>query len=248
MEKKPHLSLIIPACGDEAGRLPLTLIDADRYLQNSDFTYEIVVVRNHLVNEVATILDKLAKFISNVKIISVEGGGRGSAVRSGMLTASGKYRAFVEADNSISVDQIIDALPYFKNGYDVIVGSRNMKGGRRGQPWYKVAIAELLSLFVQALLLPGIWDAHCPLKIFRDDVAEKIFSLSKVKYAGFDVEVLSIAKKMGYKIKQVPVVSEPDYIYYTKPVSSRSMMLDALKTRFWLWRDRYQFYMDAPPK
>ncbi|MCL4404989.1 MAG: glycosyltransferase [Patescibacteria group bacterium] len=248
MDKKPHLSLIIAACDGEADRLPLTLVDADRHLRNSELTYEIIVVRSDLVNGAVEQLDRFAKLLGDVKIIAAEGKGRGTAVKTGMLAARGKYRAFIEADNPISIDQIVDALPYFKNGYDVVVGSRSMKGGRHGQVWYRIVAGELMNLLMQVLLLPGIWDAHCPLKVFRDDVAERVFGLSKINRSGFDVEVLALSKKLGYKAKQIPVVSAFDYSYRVKPVSSRSMVWDALQTRFWLWADKYKFYVDAPPK
>ena len=190
-------------------------------------------------------VEKFSKLINNLKLISVKEQGKGLAVKGGMLAAQGKYRAFMDADDSISSDQIIDVLPYFKNGYDVVIGSRNIKGGKRDQPWYRIVSSGFGNLIIQALLLPGIWDTQCPMKIFSAEAAEKVFGLSRIKHFGFDVEVLSLAKEFGYKIKEVPAVFKNNPNSKVKASSYLEVLWEVLKIRFWLWT---KAYIDAPPK
>jgi dolichyl-phosphate beta-glucosyltransferase len=247
MDNKIYLSLIIPAY-NEAKRLPITLIDADRHLHNVDFSYEIIVADNNSTDGTREVAERFSKLIKNLKVMSVEERGKGLVVKAGMLNAKGQYRAFIDADSSISVDQIIDALPYFKNGYEMVIGSRNIKGGKRDQPWYRIIASGFGNLIIQTFLLPGFWDTQCPLKIFQADVAERIFKISKIRNFGLDVEILSLAKKMGYKVKQVPAVSKDGPNSKIKASSYMDVMLDVLKIRFWLWTNNYDFYIDAPPK
>jgi dolichyl-phosphate beta-glucosyltransferase len=247
MDKKIHLSLIIPAY-NEAKRLPITLIDADRHLNNVDFSYEIIVVDNGSTDGTREVAEKFSKLIKNLRVISIDESGKGLAIKAGMLNAQGQYRAFIDADNSVSVDQIIDALPYFKNGYEVVVGSRNMKGGKHDQKWYRMVAGIFGNLMIQAFLLPGFWDTQCPLKILRADVAESVFKISKVRHFGFDVEILSLAEKMGYRIKQVPAVFKNEPSSKVRTGSYPDVLWDILKVRFWLWTNNYNFYIDAPPK
>jgi dolichyl-phosphate beta-glucosyltransferase len=247
MDSKIHLSLIIPAY-NEAKRLPITLIDADRHLQSVDFSYEIIVVDNGSTDGTREVVERFEKLIRNLRVISEENGGKGLAVKTGMLSAKGLYRAFIDADNSVSVDQVIDALPYFKNGYEVVIGSRSIRGGKKDQPWYRIIAGSFGNLIIQALLLPGFWDTQCPMKIFRADVAERVFKISRIRHFGFDVEVISLAKKMGYKIKEVPAVFKNDINSKVKAGSYLQVLWDVLKIRFWLWTNGYNFYIDAPPK
>lgn len=247
METKIHLSLIIPAY-NEAKRLPITLIDADRHLSNVDFSYEIIVVDNGSTDNTKEVTDKFCKLIKNLRVLSIEESGKGLAVKAGMLDAKGQYRAFIDADGSVSVDQVLDALLYFKNGYQVVIGSRNIKGGKHDQPWYRMVPGRLGNLLIQAFLLPGIWDTQCPMKIFREDAAERIFKTSKVRHFGFDIEILSLAQKMGYKIKEVPAEFRKEENSKVKVRSYFEVLWDVFKIRFWLWTKGYNFYIDAPPK
>ena len=111
--KKPHLSVIIPAY-NEAKRLPLTLIDVDKHFKKVDFDYEIVVVDNNSKDATREVAERFTHLIKNLKVIECTIQGKGAAVKAGMLAAKGDYRLFMDADNSVSVDQGIGALKYFK--------------------------------------------------------------------------------------------------------------------------------------
>jgi dolichyl-phosphate beta-glucosyltransferase len=165
---KPFLSVIIPAY-NEAKRLPLTLIDVDKHLQEQEYSYEILVVNDGSTDETAEIVNRFVPLIQNLKLIdNAENKGKGAVVRQGMLLAKGTWRVFMDADNSTSVVEFNKMIPYFKNGYEVVIGSRHVKGSKMSppQPFYKRILGNAGNLMIQALLLPGIWDTQCGFKCF----------------------------------------------------------------------------------
>ncbi len=235
---KPYLSVIIPAY-NEAKRLPPTLVDISKHLEKIEFEYEIIVVDNNSTDATSEVVERFSHLIKNLKLVKLEMKGKGLAVKEGMLKAEGEYRAFTDADNSISFDQIINALKHFRDGVDVVIGSRDVKGAREEQPWYRQLAGNIGNLIIQALLLPGLWDTQCPLKIFKAEVAEKVFSVAKIKHWGFDVEILSLAKKMGYKIKEIPAVFISAPGSGVKPITYIYVLLEVFKIKWWLITNKY---------
>ncbi len=236
---KPYLSLIIPAY-NEAKRLPPTLVDINKYLEKINFEYEIIVVDNNSKDATSEVVERLSHIIKNLELVKLEAKGKGLAVKEGMLKATGEYRAFTDADNSISFDQIINALKHFSGDVDVVIGSRDVKGAHENQVWYRRLAGNIGNLIIQTLLLPGLWDTQCPLKIFKAEVAEKVFSVSKIKHWGFDVEILSLAKKMGYKIKEIPAVFISAPGSGIKPITYIYVLLEVLKIKWWMITNKYK--------
>ena len=244
--KSPYLSVIIPAY-NEAQRIPATLVDVDRYLSGQKFSYEIIVVDGASSDNTPDIVEKMAKQIKNLKVVrNHENHGKGGAVRQGMLLAQGEIRLFTDADNSTTLDQFAAMMPFFegKHGekYDVVIGSRTIKGARLDppQPFYKKLLGKMGNLAIQALNLPGIWDTQCGFKAFTREAAERVFSLSKIEGWGFDIEVLALARTMGFRIKEVPV-------HWVNDPNSHVTLGGYLKTfvenatiRWWLITDAYR--------
>lgn len=207
---KPYLSVIIPVY-NEYKTLPLTLADVDKRLKNMDLPgdWEILVVDDGSTDASEDVVRRFSRIVGNLRLIdNKENRGKGRSIRQGMLEAKGEIRLFMDADNATTVDQFAGMIPFFKKGYDVVIGSRDVKGAKiaRPQPWYKTLAGDVGNLIIQALLLPGLWDTQCGFKAFTGKAAEKIFSLVEVDRWAFDVEALALAKKMGYKIKEIPVV------------------------------------------
>ncbi|OGZ03453.1 MAG: hypothetical protein A2390_00800 [Candidatus Liptonbacteria bacterium RIFOXYB1_FULL_36_10] len=206
--KNVYLSIIIPAY-NEAKRLPLTLIDIDKKVREMDLeSYEILVVDDGSKDETVEVTKRFLPIISNLKILESEKNhGKGAVVRKGMLEAHGAIRIFMDADNSTTIDQFLTMRPYFEEGAQVVIGSRDVKGAKLDppQPFYKRILGNMGNLFIQALVLPGIWDTQCGFKAFTAKAAEEIFSQTKVDRWAFDIEALVLAKKMGYEIKEIPV-------------------------------------------
>ncbi len=246
----PYLSVIIPAY-NEAKRLPLTLIDVDKYLSQTKFPYEIIVVDDGSKDDTATVVGKFIGLVKHLRLISNEvNKGKGGVVRQGMLEAKGAYRLFTDADNSTSVDQFQKMIPHFEEGYDIVIGSRAIRGAKLdpAEPWYRQLPGKLGNLVIQILLLPGLWDTQCGFKAFSAEAAERIFSLSKIKGWAFDVEVLSLAKYLGYRIKEVPVHWVNDARSNVKASSYVFFLIETFKIRWWLWRGVYGSVRAAPER
>ncbi len=237
---KPYLSVVIPAY-NEAKRLPLTLIDIDRHLSKAEFSYEIIVVDNNSTDATSEVARRFSHLINNLRLVEEKTPGKGVAVKKGMLEARGEIRIFTDADNSTSIDQFNKMIPYFKQNYGVVIGSRDIKGSQLvpPQPWYKRLAGNIGNLFIQTLVLPGIWDTQCGFKAFTEEAAEKIFPLIKITRWGFDVEILSLAKKMGYRIKEIPVVWVNDPFSGVKLTSYIQVLWEVVKIRYWLTPNKY---------
>jgi len=239
---KPFLSVIIPAY-NEAKRLSLTLIDIDRHLSKAEYSYEIIVDNDGSTDATADVVKRFSHLIKNLRLIeNKENYGKGFVVRQGMLQAKGNWRLFTDADNSTSIDQFEKMLPFFKEGYEVVIGSRAVKGAILDppQPWYKRILGRFSNWLIQILLLPGIKDSQCGFKCFSEEAAEKIFSLAKIDRWGFDMEILALAKKLGYKIKEIPVIWKNDLRSAVKFGDYFSTFKDLLKITCWLKRNKYQ--------
>jgi len=206
-EKNPYLSVIIPAY-NEAERIPSTLLDIDHKLHDAPFEYEIIVVNDGSKDNTAGVVRKLANTVKN--LILIDNGtnkGKGGVVTQGMLSARGQIRLFMDADNSTSVDQFMNMKPLFDEGAQVVIGSRAAKGSRLQppEPLYRQILGKLGNILIQLTNVPGIWDTQCGFKAFTANAAQEIFSRVRTKGWGFDIEILAIARALGYKIKQIPV-------------------------------------------
>ncbi|MEX2054444.1 MAG: dolichyl-phosphate beta-glucosyltransferase [Candidatus Colwellbacteria bacterium] len=239
--RKPLLSVIVPAY-NEANRLPLTLVDIDRHLSTRKYTYEILVVDDGSRDDTAGVAKKFIKLIPNLRVTGYEHNqGKGEAVRVGMLEARGKYRLFTDSDNSTSIDHFDKMLPLLREGYDIVICSRDVEGSKMHPPqsFLKRTLGNLGNLYVQLLLLPGIKDTQCGFKAFTEESAEKIFALQKIKRWGFDIEALALGKRMGYKIKEIPAYWINDADSRVKSIAYFQVLWEAFKVRWWLWRNKY---------
>lgn len=215
MQNKIYISIIIPAYNEER-RLSKTLEKVDEYLKKQSFSYEIIVVSDGSKDKTSQVVKDLIPRIQNLRLIdNKENHGKGYVVRQGMLDAKGEYRLFTDADNSTSIDQIEKMLPEFEKGFKVVIGSRDIKGAVIATPqsWIRRRLGDIFNLIVQVISgLWGIWDTQCGFKGFTSRAVEDIFPKCKIDRWAFDVEILVISKKLGYKIKEIPVtwVNDPE--------------------------------------
>ena len=239
--KKPYLSVIIPA-HNEAKRLPITLIDIDKHLSKVDFDYEIIIAENNSNDATYEVAERFSHLIKNLKVIKCNAFGKGGAVKTGIMEANGEIRIFMDADNATTIDQFSKMIPYFREGYDIVIGSRDVEGAKLvpPQPWYKRLGGNIGNIIIQILLLPGIWDTQCGFKAFTEKSAKDIFPKIKTFRWGFDVEVLSLAKAMGYKMKEIPVVWANDPFSQVKASTYIQVLLEVFKIKWWLIRNSYK--------
>ena len=142
----------------------------------------------------------------SLRVIQDSGRGKGLAVRRGMLEAAGEFRIFCDVDFSMPVEEIVHFIPPALPDMDVAIASRELKGAvRYNEPALRHFIGRGFNALVRWMALPGLQDTQCGFKCFRAEVAEKVFPLQTIDGWTFDVEVLYIARRMGYKIVEVPI-------------------------------------------
>jgi glycosyltransferase involved in cell wall biosynthesis len=152
----------------------------------------------------------MSREIDHLKVIERSiNRGKGYTVKEGMRAARGQIRLFCDADNSTDIAHFDKMKPYFDEGFDVVIASRNAKDAPQAeqavpQAAYKRFIGQLGNRIVQKVAVPGIWDTQCGFKAFRAHAAERIFSQVTIERWGFDIEVLALARALNYKIGIVP--------------------------------------------
>ncbi len=209
------LSIVIPAY-NEAKRLPRTLERVHAYLQDAVKRWqvemddvEVIVVDDGSTDGTSELARTFSDKFPNFQVLRHSPNrGKGYAVKRGMLTARGRFRLFSDADLSTPIDEIDKMLPLLLSGeVDIVIASRGLPQSQLlvRQPWYREMLGRLFNLVVQALATPGIWDTQCGFKLFRGDVAERLFKLQTLDGFAFDVEVLYLARKFRYRIAEVPV-------------------------------------------
>jgi len=242
MNQKPYLSIIIPAYNEEK-RLPETLVKIDKYLRKQNYNYEIIVVNDGSTDKTAEVVKNLKFKIANLELVDNKmNHGKGYVVRQGMLEAKGEYRLFSDADNSTSIDQIEKMWPEFENRFDVVIGSRDVKGAILDppQPFFRRFLGNFFRLLTQIICgTREILDSQCGFKCFTKRAAEDIFPKCKIDRFAFDPEILVIAKKSGYNIKEIPVLWKNDLESKVKFKSVIKMLRDLIKIRIDLIKGIY---------
>jgi dolichyl-phosphate beta-glucosyltransferase len=238
-----YLSVIIPAYNEEK-RLRKTLGEIDNYLRRQSYDYEILVVNDGSKDKTAEVVRGQTSVIQNLRLIdNKENNGKGFVARQGLLKVKGEYRLFTDADNSTSIDQIEKMWPEFEKGFDIVIGSRDIKGAVLDppQPFLRnVILGEGFKLYRKFII--GLWkiqDTQCGFKAFSKKAAENIFPKCKINRFAFDPEILVVAKKMGYKIKEIPVYWKNDAESTVKASSMVKMAIDLLKIRLNLIKGIY---------
>ena len=200
-----YLSIIIPA-HNEAKRLPATLDSINDYMSGQTYKFEIIIVENGSEDNTAEVVEAYSVDNDHINLIKVAERGKGIAVRTGMLAANGEYRFMCDADLSMPIEQIERFLPPEASNYDIAMGSREVSGSIRfHEPAFTHVRGRIFSNLVKLMVLPGFEDTQCGFKCFHADAAIDLFTSQILDGMSFDVEVLYIARKRGYKIIEVPV-------------------------------------------
>jgi len=199
------LSIVIPAFNEES-RLPHTLPDVLNFVQQQEYPAEVLVVDDGSTDSTPDILRQFAAEHPCIRLIEPGHGGKGHAVKHGMLAARGEYIFFADADWAMPVTELPKFLPPRQNGYHVAIGSREGEGAvRYNEPGYRHLMGRVFNFLVKVLAVPGFEDTQCGFKCFHRSVVQDLFTNQTIDGFGFDVEVLYIARKRGYKIVEVPI-------------------------------------------
>jgi dolichyl-phosphate beta-glucosyltransferase len=204
-----ELSVIIPAYNEEK-RLPGTLSHAIAYLKAQPYRSEIIVVDDGSVDgtgRVALAQDAAPATLRLLRHPDGANHGKGASVKRGILEAEGNFRLFMDADNSTTLDQIENFWPLFASGCDIVIGSRALRESviDLRQSRRKEMAGRFGNWLVRMAALPGISDTQAGFKMFSAKVAERIFPRLTIDRWGYDIELLVIARALGYRICEAPI-------------------------------------------
>jgi dolichyl-phosphate beta-glucosyltransferase len=203
----PGLSLVVPAYNEEA-RLHETLPAMWEFLHSRFKTFELIIVDDGSSDGTARVVEEFATDRPGVVLISYRPNrGKGHAVRMGVLRAQGDLILFSDADLATPLEEFDHLLEPIQSGSSVAIASRGARGAQRviRQPWYRELAGRCFNLMVQCLAVPGIKDTQCGFKLFPRSVAHDVFARYEEDGFSFDIEVLHIARRLGYPIAEVPV-------------------------------------------
>jgi dolichyl-phosphate beta-glucosyltransferase len=214
--KEIFLSVVIP-CYDEMANLRKGVLDkVGHFLERQGYSFEVIIVDDGSTDGGVEFIQDFVKENEEFRLIQNSHTGKAGAVTAGVLAAKGKYVLFTDMDQATPIEEVKKLLPFFDEGYEVVIGSRNAT--RKGSPLSRLIISRsniILRKFLVGLM--EITDTQCGFKMFTNGAAQIVFrKLEKEHHgfkkitgsavkAGFDVELLLFAKNMGYKIKEVPV-------------------------------------------
>ena len=220
----PFLALVIPAYNEQR-RIAQTLEKVTSYLSMQNYSWEVIVVDDGSTDMTASVVSNFAKDDNRLSLLSIPHGGKGSAVRAGMLHTKGQYRFMCDADLSMPIEQLARFLPDKIGNYDLALGSREISGAERfKEPPYRHLMGRLFNAFVRIMAVPGFMDTQCGFKCFVGNVADNLFSLQRINGFAFDVEIMYLATRKRLKIKEVPIDWHYDKESKVRPVRDSLLM------------------------
>ena len=231
---------MIPAYNEEL-RISRTVRDVIDYLDLQPYGWEIIVADDGSTDATASLVREASGDDERVRVLSLPHGGKGWAVRNGMLAAGGKFRLLSDADLSVPIAQVERLLPPQNGGVDVSVGSREAPGAvRYGEPARRHLMGRLFNSLARALATPRITDTQCGFKCFKARAAEELFSRATMNGFSYDVEILHLAHRLGMTIAEIGV--DWHYREHSKVRPLRdafSMGLDLFRIK-WKHRDAFR--------
>lgn len=211
------ISVVIPVY-NESDNIVNNLQIVYDFLQNHFNSFEILVIDDGSKDETAILVERFGKNIEQIKLIRNTHKGKGYAVWVGINNAKGEYICMCDADLATPIEELLFFIDFLeKSDFSIAIASRALKEASRiGEPFYRNLMGRVFNLLVQIIALPGVKDSQCGFKVFKQDVAKDIFKLLRIYgsnskdisssfFGAFDVEVLYIAKKRGFKFKEIPV-------------------------------------------
>ena len=200
-------SIVIPAY-NESARIGRTLSEVIRSIEKNGWNAEVLVVNDGSTDDTTAIVQSFATAHPIIRLIKNEGNrGKGYSVRHGMLAAAGSIVMFTDADLSSPMDEAERLFAALREGADVAIGSRWLERKRQTihQPLYRQFFGRCFNAVTRMVMRLPFADTQCGFKAFTSSAAQTIFQLQRIERWGFDPEILFIALKRGYTVREVAV-------------------------------------------
>lgn len=234
---KPRLSIIIPNYNETANLQAGALDKVTRYLKNAPFTWEVIVSDDGSTDGSCRLVEKFCQKHSGFQLLKNPHGGKAQALWAGTQTARGEIVIFTDMDQSTPLKEVEKLLPWYQRGFDVVFGSRGK--ARKNFPWFRQITSWGFRQVRQLFLLKNVMDTQCGFKSFRTKVAQEIFPLLSVinrssqvsgwSVTAYDVEILFLARKRGYLLKEVEVLWQDEDVSTSKSKNFITESTDMLK-------------------
>jgi dolichyl-phosphate beta-glucosyltransferase len=245
------LSVVVPAYNEEP-RLPDSLRQIMAYLDTQPYRSELIVADDGSTDATAALAEQLSAGHPSLHLLRLDHRGKGFAVRAGALAARGEYVLLCDADLAVPIEDWERLRRVLENGFDVAIGSREGLGARRlGEPWYRHLMGRVFNMIVRAVAVGGIQDTQCGFKALRQSVAVDLFEQVRIYGAdaprvqgaavtAYDVELLFLARRRGYRIAEVPVPWRYGTETKVSPIrDSWRNLRDVLTVRWYALRGKY---------
>lgn len=246
------LSVIIPSYNEQRNVQAGVLEPVLTYLQHQSYTWELILSDDGSSDGTSAALQDFAQRDDRIRVLANAHAGKAPTVTAGMLAATGKWRLFTDFDQSTPISELEKLWPWTEKGYDVVIGSREIAGAKRDvEPWYRHLMGRGFNIVVQLLTISGISDTQCGFKLFSQDATQVLFPKLRVygsqtvrgdAFTGaFDVELLYLAKKNRYLIKEVPIYWQHRPTDRVSPLKdSLRMFRDVFKIKLTDWLRGYE--------
>jgi len=243
--------VIVPCYNESENLRRGVLSEMHDYLSAQDYDYEVVVSDDGSTDDSREIVQQQLENRPHFRLLSNPHGGKPASVWQGIQDALGEIILFTDMDQSTPIDQIDLLLPLFGQGYDLVIGSRGME--RKNFPWYRRIGSAAFRTLRHLLLLRNISDTQCGFKAMRTPIAREIFPQLEVirnpspvagwRVSAFDVELLYLAERSGYRIGEVTVAWADRDLAKGKGKSywaeSKEMAEQVLRVKLNEWRGVY---------
>jgi len=241
---KPTISIIIPCYNEENNLKRGVLNEVADFLKNAKYKYEVIICNDKSTDDSLSLVQDFVKTHPNFLVLDLPKGGKPGAIWGGLQEAKYPIVLFTDMDQSTPIKEIDKLLPFYEKNFDIVIGSRG--GDREGNSFIRLLGSKVFSGFRNTLLGTNIIDTQCGFKSMKTDLAKKIFPELEVikntqrgngwRVSAYDVELLFIAQKWGYRVKEVPVAWKNEDTSTTKGDANAKYIIESKRMAEEVWR------------
>jgi dolichyl-phosphate beta-glucosyltransferase len=244
--KNNSISVVVP-CFNESKTIYTNIAKIKDYLEHRFSHFEIIAVNDGSGDDTWEVLEKLRDDLGIIIINKKKNEGKGRAVRDGVLASRFDYVLFLDADLAIPIEELAKFMDEAESGTDMVIASRFVPGLRIIKPvlWYRKIMERTFRMIRMAIINNyQVKDTQCGFKLFHGKCARKVFPLLRIKRFAFDAEIIFIARRLNFKVKELPIsLQNPERSSIRIFRDSLNMLIDLIKIR---WNDLNDVYAGEP--